>query len=107
MYAIRSYYDHDVTTRFLESYPPYCGKYHANEKLIELAKKACDKNNINYFVGRIVSGEQFISDTAVKGKIIDDFTPHAVRITSYNVCYTKLLRLSEIQRIVANGISFL
>ena len=32
----------------------------------------------------------------------DDAAPHA-RITSYNVCYTKLLRLPELERLGALG----
>ena len=66
---------HDVTTRFLENYPPYCGRYPADNNLILHAKKACEKNKINYFVGRIVSGEQFISDTELKSKIVSNFSP--------------------------------
>jgi len=56
---------HDVTIRFLENYPPYCASYPADKSLINHAEKACEQNNFNCFIGKIVSGEQFISDTIV------------------------------------------
>ncbi len=81
---------HDVTTRFLENYPPFCGHYHADEKLIEMAEKACDKNGYKHFKGRIVSGEQFISDDTVKASIVTEFSPYAVDMESASIghcCY--------------------
>jgi len=97
---------HDVTTRFLQNYPPYCGNYPADKTLIELAKKACDENSISYFVGRIVSGEQFISDSVVKGKIIEDFTPHAVDMESASIghcCYRNEMPFATIRCISDNA----
>ena len=73
---------HDVTTRFLENYPPYKGHFEADKNLIELAVSACDSLGINCFVGKIVSGEQFISDSGVKKSIVDEFSPHAVDMES-------------------------
>lgn len=47
----------------------------ADEELAELAKKACEEVNpeIQVFRGRIVSGDQFVSDRAVKEKIAGNF----------------------------------
>lgn len=49
--------------------------FQADEQLIELAKAACKKvvPSIGAHVGRIVSGDQFISDKAVKDKITVNF----------------------------------
>ncbi len=49
--------------------------FQADEQLIELAKAACKKvvPSIGAHVGRIVSGDQFISDKAVKDKITANF----------------------------------
>ncbi len=46
-----------------------------DEKLIRLAENACDKvcKDIHYFVGRVVSGDQFISDKEKKKFLIDTF----------------------------------
>lgn len=49
--------------------------FKADEELIELAKAACKKvvPSIGTHVGRVVSGDQFISDKAVKEKITANF----------------------------------
>ena len=45
----------------------------ADERMMNLAKEACEKVNpgIRALTGRIVSGDQFISDKAVKNRLID------------------------------------
>ena len=47
----------------------------ADDRLAALAKKACEEVNpeIQVFQGRIVSGDQFVSDQAVKEKISENF----------------------------------
>lgn len=47
----------------------------ADEKMAELAKSVCEKVNteIKTFSGRIVSGDQFVCDNAVKEKISSNF----------------------------------
>ena len=47
----------------------------ADEKLAKLAKKACEKVNpdINVVLGRVVSGDQFISSKEVKEHLISEF----------------------------------
>ncbi|MBE5937298.1 MAG: 5'-methylthioadenosine/adenosylhomocysteine nucleosidase [Lachnospiraceae bacterium] len=49
--------------------------FKADAKLIELAKSCCEKvcTDIKVFVGRVVSGDQFIADKNVKNTIIDNF----------------------------------
>ena len=49
--------------------------FKADEKLAELAEKACHEVNpeIQVFRGRIVSGDQFIADKAVKNRITENF----------------------------------
>lgn len=97
---------HDVTTRFLEEYPPYCGSYPTDKDLIERAKESCKQHNINYFVGKIVSGEQFISDNDVKKKIVTDFSPHAVDMESASIghcCYRNAMPFATIRCISDNA----
>lgn len=47
----------------------------ADEKLIALAKECCERVNpeIDVFVGRVVSGDQFIADKKVKERLIENF----------------------------------
>ena len=49
--------------------------FKADEKLAELAEKACHEVNpeIQVFRGRIVSGDQFIAEKAVKERIAENF----------------------------------
>ena len=47
----------------------------ADQKLLKLAEKCCNQVNpdIKTFVGRVVSGDQFISDKEKKQQLIDNF----------------------------------
>ncbi len=73
---------HDLDLHFLNDYPPYCGIYAADKKLMELAAKVCDEFGVNHFYGRIVSGEAFISDNTVKQSIQKRLSPYAVDMES-------------------------
>ncbi len=73
---------HDLDLHFLKDYPPYCGIFKADERLIETAVNICTKQGVKSFVGRIVSGEAFITDTAVKNGIKEKFDPFAVDMES-------------------------
>ena len=73
---------HDLDAHFLADYPPYCAVFKANEALMNTAEKVCGEFSVNSFRGRIVSGEQFISDSAVKAAIQEKFNPYAVDMES-------------------------
>ncbi|MDE5855333.1 MAG: 5'-methylthioadenosine/adenosylhomocysteine nucleosidase, partial [Ruminococcus sp.] len=81
---------HDLDLHFLNDYPPYCGIFKADEKLIETAEKVCAEYDVNSFRGRIVSGEAFVSDSELKSAIQANFDPYAVDMESAAVghaCY--------------------
>ncbi len=81
---------HDLDPHFLADYPPYCAVFKADETLMNTAEKVCGEFSVNSFRGRIVSGEQFISDSAVKAAILEKFNPYAVDMESAAVghaCY--------------------
>ena len=73
---------HDLDLHFLNDYPPYCGIFKADEKLIETAEKVCGEFGVKSFRGRIVSGEAFISNNDVKQDILTKFDPYAVDMES-------------------------
>ena len=75
-------FPHDLDLHFLKDYPPYCGIFKADKNLIDTAVNICTKQGVKSFVGRIVSGEAFITDTAVKNGIKDKFDPFAVDMES-------------------------
>lgn len=81
---------HDLDLHFLNDYPPYCGIFKADEKLITAAEKVCDEFGITHFRGRIVSGEAFISSSTVKADIQNRLNPYAVDMESAAIghcCY--------------------
>lgn len=49
--------------------------FEADQNLISIAKKSCEKVNpdIKVFIGRIVSGDQFVSSREIKEKIVENF----------------------------------
>ncbi len=49
----------------------------ADENLVSLAKKICERVNpdICVFTGRVVSGDQFVADKAIKDHIVSNFNP--------------------------------
>lgn len=73
---------HDLDLHFLKDYPPYCGVFKADGKLMDTAEKVCEKNGVKSFRGRIVSGDAFITNTEVKNAIKKNFDPYAVDMES-------------------------
>ncbi len=73
---------HDLDLHFLEDYPPYCGRFPADERLISLAEETCTTFGYNAFRGRIVSGEVFLADDEKKADILARYNPYAVDMES-------------------------
>ena len=73
---------HDLDLHFLKDYPPYCGIYPADASLIALARKTCEEFGVKVFTGRIVSGDEFVTDSARKADIQRRLTPYAVDMES-------------------------
>lgn len=69
---------HDLELRFLENYPPFHSVYEADQNLIKAVCGVCDEMNIANHVGKIVSGEAFVSDSKLKQDICDRLSPLAV-----------------------------
>lgn len=82
---------HDLDLHFLKDYPPYCAVFKADKYLIDNAVKICEKQGVKSFVGRIVSGEAFISDNAVKNEIKERLNPYAVDMESAAVGHCAFL----------------
>ncbi len=73
---------HDVRKAQMKNLFPFKESFIANNSLVELAKKACEMLDVkpNYHFGRIVSGEGFVSDTRLKDKLINDYSPACVEM---------------------------
>ena len=97
---------HDLDLHFLNDYPPYCGIYKADEKLIKTAVSVCEENKIKCFIGRIVSGEAFISSNEVKAAIKERLNPYAVDMESSAIghcCYLNEMPYVSIRCISDNA----
>lgn len=97
---------HDLDLHFLNDYPPYCGIFKADEKLIENAVSVCSDIGVNSFRGRIVSGEAFVSDSSLKAEIQEKFNPYAVDMESAAVghaCYLNELPYVSVRCISDNA----
>jgi adenosylhomocysteine nucleosidase len=82
---------HDMTLRFLENYPPYNYLFKSDERLIEIVEKVCEEEKLKTYKGRIVSGDQYIEDTAKKNAIVEAYDPYAVDMESAAVAHTAFL----------------
>jgi adenosylhomocysteine nucleosidase len=65
----------------------------ADKHLIEVAKEACAKvvPEIGTHVGRVVSGDQFISDKATKERIIKNFGGNCTEMEGASIAHTAYL----------------
>ena len=67
--------------------------FEADKTLIETAKSVCEKANpeIHTHIGRVVSGDQFISDKAVKTKISENFQGFCTEMEGAAIAQTAYL----------------
>lgn len=97
---------HDLDLHFLKDYPPYCGIFKADERIIAKTKELCAAGGINCFTGRIVSGEAFISSSDVKAEILARLNPYAVDMESAAVghcCYLNETPFASVRCISDNA----
>lgn len=80
-------------------------EFMADEKLILLAQEACKKVNpgIHARVGRVVSGDQFISDKAVKERLISDFHGDCAEMEGASIAHGAYL--NQIPFVIIRAIS--
>lgn len=74
---------HDVRKAQMKSLFPFRESFEGDKDLVELALRACQLNKSdkwNHHLGRIVSGEAFVSDSTLKRTIIEQYSPHCVEM---------------------------
>lgn len=97
---------HDLDLHFLKDYPPYCGIFKADSRLMDVAEEVCGEFSVNSFRGRIVSGEAFISSNELKKAIKEKFDPYAVDMESAAVghcCYLNTVPYVSVRCISDNA----
>lgn len=79
--------------------------FKADEKLIDIAKKACETVNtdIEVFLGRIVSGDQFISDIKKKQELFKNFNGYCTEMEGASMA--QVAYLNKIPFLVIRAIS--
>lgn len=70
---------HDMDPRILALSPPHLEEFRADPELAQRAADAC-KGRVNCRVGRIATGDQFISDSKVKADIVSRLDPGCVEM---------------------------
>ncbi len=81
---------HDLKPPFLDNYPPHHSCFEADPLLVSAAVKVCQEKRETYYVGRVVSGEMFVSSSQLKDEIVSEFHPYAVDMESAAIghcCY--------------------
>jgi len=80
-------------------------EFTADERLVTLAKTACEKVNpdIHVRVGRVVSGDQFISDHEVKARLIAEFQGDCTEMEGASIAHGAFL--NQIPFVIIRAIS--
>lgn len=75
---------HDVNVEQMRSLFPFKECFKADDELIDLAVRACKTSpgQFNYHIGRIVTGERFISSIELKEAIAEKYSPLCVDMES-------------------------
>lgn len=79
--------------------------FKADEKLISLAESACKKVNpeVGVHIGRVVSGDQFISDKAKKQRLIENFNGYCCEMEGAAIAQAAYL--NQIPFLIVRAIS--
>ena len=80
-------------------------EFPADEKMIQAAKNACDTlgDNVHAIIGRVVSGDQFISDKAVKNRLIEVFQGDCAEMEGASIAHGAYL--NKIPFVIIRAIS--
>ena len=79
--------------------------FKADEKMAKLAKEVCEEVNpeIHVYLGRVVSGDQFVADDAVKSRILDNFGGYCTEMEGASIAHTAYL--NKIPFVILRAIS--
>lgn len=79
--------------------------FHGDERLIQMAKEACEEVNpeISVYVGRVVSGDQFISSNEKKQFLVEQFDGYCAEMEG--AAMAQVAYLNQIPFVVIRAIS--
>ena len=96
---------HDLEERLLVNYFPHCGRFAADPALSGLARTIAGEQGVRCVPGRIVSGDQFVTDSAVKQRIVQQTRGDAIEMEGAavgHVCYLNQVPFTVI-RCISDG----
>lgn len=85
---------HDADRSILKKFYPHCESFKADKKLIDLCTTALDSidgRSYDYKLGRIATGDYFISSTEEKNKIISDVNPLCVEMEGASIAQVAVM----------------
>lgn len=94
---------HDVRKTQMINRFPYQSSFKASEFLKSIAIKSAKNINKKYHIGRIVTGESFITELKFKEKIIKDYNPHCVEMEGASIAHVAYI--NNIDFLVIRSIS--
>jgi adenosylhomocysteine nucleosidase len=97
---------HDVRKGQMRSLFPFKECFEGDRELIDLATKACKLtigDEYNHHLGRIVSGECFVSDANLKRTIVEQYSPHCVEMEGAAIGH--VAHINDIPFVVIRSIS--
>lgn len=97
---------HDVRKEQMQRWHPYKEYFEADRFLIEIAIKAYKKMNLdkyNYHLGKIVTGESFVSDCDLRDLIIKEHSPYCVEMEGASIA--QVAYMNKIPFIIIRSIS--
>jgi len=73
---------HDVRPEQMRHFFPYQEEFTSDENLIKLAQKSFETltTNANLHLGKVITGDSFISDTELKRQLIAEYSPACVEM---------------------------
>ncbi len=79
---------HDADLETLVKYYPFKDSFKADEKLISLCKTACDELKVTSYIGKVASGDLFVSSKEDKQRIESQFAPYCVEMEGAAIGHT-------------------
>lgn len=94
---------HDMDKNILKNNYPFASEFFADNKLVKLASETCEELNTSFKIGKIITGDQFISDTQIKNKLIEVHSPLCVDMESTAIAH--VCSLNDIPFVILRSIS--
>ena len=85
-----AFHDQD---EIMVKYYPFCRYFKADEKLLALAQRSCESVPLhgNVHCGRIVTGDQFVNDPAVKHGLVERFDPCCTEMEGAGIAHASFV----------------